>query len=72
LATSLSKNVFPVLGCATISPLCALPIGEEKYFKIYLQKFGGIKYLRIFEVSKQKSKTLKTENYDYARKIKKP
>ncbi|MPN50934.1 hypothetical protein SDC9_198574 [bioreactor metagenome] len=29
-AISLSNTVLPVLGCATISPRCPLPIGENK------------------------------------------
>jgi len=34
---------------------------RKNILKIYLQKFAGIKYLRIFELSKQKRKNLKTK-----------
>ena len=30
LATSFNKTVLPVLGCATINPLCPFPIGENR------------------------------------------
>ena len=36
-------------------------IGEENILKIYLQKFAGIKYLRIFDLLKEKRKNLKTK-----------